>query len=102
MTTPRSAMQEITPKLWSVVHEVLYGDIWDRPGLDVRDRSLIAVATLMALYRTDQLRIHIRRAIEAGVTKEEISELITQVAFYAGFPTAANAVTVAREVFSES
>ena len=102
MATAKSAMEEFAPKLWSVAQEVLFGDIWERPVLDSRDRALISVAALMALYRTEPLRAHIRRAVGLGVTKEELSELITQVAFYAGFPTGAHAATVTKEVFSES
>ena len=73
--------------------------MWERPGLSKRDRSLITVASLIALYRTDQLRGHIRRALDNGVTKEEIGEVITHMAFYGGWPTAANAVQVAKQVF---
>jgi 4-carboxymuconolactone decarboxylase len=81
---------------------VLFGDVWERPELSKRDRSLITVAMLTALYRTDQLRGHIRRALDNGVTKEEVSEVITHVAFYAGWPTAANAVRIAKEVFDQA
>lgn len=102
MTTQKSAMEEYAPKLWSLAQEVLFGDIWERPGLDSRDRALISVAALVALYRTEPLRAHIRRAVGLGVTKEELSELITQVAFYAGFPAGAHAATVTKEVFTES
>jgi 4-carboxymuconolactone decarboxylase len=77
----------------------LFGDVWERPQLSKRDRSLITVAALVALYRTDQLRGHIGRALDNGVTKEEIGEVITHMAFYSGWPTAANAVRVAKEVF---
>ncbi len=94
-------MQEITPHLADLTTKVLYGDVWERPGLSKRDRSLITVAALTALYRTDQLQVHIRRAVENGVTKEEISEVITHMAFYGGWPTAANAVQVAKKVFDE-
>jgi 4-carboxymuconolactone decarboxylase len=92
-------MSEISPKLAELSADVLFGDVWERPGLSKRDRSLITVATLIALYRTDQLRGHIRRALDNGVTKEEISEVITHMAFYGGWPTAANAVQVAKQVF---
>ena len=78
---------------------MLFGDIWERPGLSKRDRSLITVAALTALYRTDQLRGHIGRALDKGVTKEEIGEIITHLAFYAGWPNAANASLVTKEVF---
>ena len=102
MTTSRSAMSEVSPKLAELTADVLFGDVWERPELSKRDRSLITVATLVALYRTDQLRGHIRRALGNGVTKEEIGELINHIAFYAGWPTAANAVQVAKEVFDEA
>ena len=72
------------------------------PELSKRDRSLITVAALIATYRTDQIRLHIRRALQNGVTKEEIGEVITHLAFYSGWPTAANAITVAKEVFDEA
>lgn len=102
MTTPRSALQEVAPRLAELTTDVLFGDVWERPGLSKRDRSLITVATLTALYRTDQLRGHLRRAQENGVTRDEIAELITHLAFYSGWPTAVNAATVAQEVFDES
>ena len=75
--------------------------MWERPELSKRDRSLVTVGVLTALYRTEQLRGHIRRALDNGVTKEEISEIITHVAFYGGWPTAANAVQIAKQVFDE-
>ena len=99
MTTPRSAMQEVAPQLAEITADVLFGDVWERPGLSKRDRSLITVATLIALYRTDQLRGHIGRALDNGVTKDEIGEVITHMAFYGGWPVAANASRVAKEVF---
>jgi 4-carboxymuconolactone decarboxylase len=94
-------MSEVTPHLGELTKNVLFGDVWERPELSKRDRSLITVAVLTALYRTDQLRNHIRRALENGVTKSEIGELITHIAFYGGWPTAANAAQVAKEVFEE-
>ena len=99
MTSPRSAMSEVSPKLAELTADVLFGDVWERPGLSKRDRSLITVAALIALYRTDQLRGHIGRALDNGVTKDEIGEVINHMAFYAGWPTAANAVRVAKEVY---
>ena len=101
MSQPLTVMKEITPHLANLTDTVLYGDVWERPGLSKRDRSLITVAALTALYRTDQLQSHIRRAVDNGVTKEEISEVITHIAFYGGWPTAANAVQVAKKVFDE-
>ncbi len=101
MSTGRSAMREVSPKLEEMSAEVLFGDIWERPELSKRDRSLITVANLVALYRTDQLKGHIGRALDNGVTKEEIGEVILHTTFYAGWPVGANAVKVAKEVFDE-
>lgn len=101
MTTSRDALSEIAPRLREVTDDLLFGEIWERPELSKRDRSLIIVATLTALYRTDQLRNHIGRALDNGVTREEIGEIITQIAFYAGWPTAVNAARLAVEVFDE-
>ena len=101
MTTPRSAMQEVAPQLAKITADVLFGDIWERPGLSKRDRSMITVAVLTALYRSGQLPGHINRALDNGVTKEEIGEIITHVAFYAGVPTAANVAGIAKAVYDE-
>ena len=101
MSTARSAMQEVSPKLAQIAADVLFGDVWERPELSKRDRSMITVANLVALYRTDQLRGHIGRALDNGVTKEEIGEIILHTAFYAGVPVGANAVRGAKEVFDE-
>ena len=101
MTTPRTAMQEVAPKLAEITAATLFGDVWERPGLSKRDRSLITVATLIALYRTGQLPGHINRALDNGVTKDEIGEIITHIAFYAGWPSAVNAARVAQQVFDE-
>ena len=101
MTTSREIMAEIAPKLAELTSDVVFGDVWERTELSKRDRSLITVAVLTALYRTDQLRGHIGRALDNGVTKEEIAEVIVHMAFYAGWPTAANAVRVAQEVYAE-
>jgi 4-carboxymuconolactone decarboxylase len=104
-TQPRSsginALREVAPKLGELTDTVVFGDIWERPELSKRDRSLITVAALTALYRTDQLRGHIGRALDNGVTREEIGEVITHMAFYAGWPVAVNAAQVAKQVFDE-
>ena len=107
MSTPRSAtsardvVRPVAPKLIELSERVLYGDVWERPGLSKRDRSLITVAALVAMYRGDQLPIHLERALGNGVTREEIGELITHLAFYAGWPAAMSAGRVARKVFDE-
>lgn len=94
-------MGDVAPKLAELTDDVLFGDIWERPGLAKRDRSLITVAALIALNRPEQLRSHIRLARQNGVTETELVETITQLAFYAGWPNAISAVSVAREVFAE-
>src|SRR5208283_5552865 len=99
--TVRELIGDIAPKLTELTEEVLFGDIWERPGLSKRDRSLITVATLVALNRTEQLPFHLRRALENGVKKDEIIELITHLAFYSGWPTAMSAVLLAKDVFQE-
>ncbi len=107
MSTPRSAssarseVRQVAPKLIELSETVLYGDVWERPGLSKRDRSLITVAALTAMYRGDQLPVHVERALANGVTREEIGELLTHLAFYAGWPAAMTAGRVARKVFDE-
>ncbi|GAB3428521.1 carboxymuconolactone decarboxylase family protein [Massilia solisilvae] len=88
----QQAMAALAPKLAQVTSDVLFGDIWERDGLSRRDRSLVTVAALVALYRLEQLPFHLERALENGVTRDELAEVITHLAFYAGWPTAASAV----------
>ncbi|UZF94694.1 carboxymuconolactone decarboxylase family protein [Bosea sp. NBC_00550] len=94
-------MGDIAPKMAELTDNVLFGDIWERPGLAKRDRSLITVAALIALNRPEQLRSHIALARTNGVKEEEIVEAITQLAFYAGWPNAITAIGVARDVFKQ-
>ena len=89
------------PKLVELSDRVLFGDIWERPELSKRDRSLATVAALVALHRPEQLRFHLGKAVENGVKKEELIEMITHLAFYAGWPNAMTAIMVAREVFTK-
>jgi 4-carboxymuconolactone decarboxylase len=93
-------MGDIAPKLALLTDSVLFGDVWARPGLSRRDRSLVTVSALVAMNRPDQLRSHLALARQNGVTQDELVEAITQLAFYAGWPNAISAVTVAREVFA--
>ncbi|MFZ5928722.1 MAG: (R)-mandelonitrile lyase [Acidobacteriota bacterium] len=97
----QGAIGNFAPKLARITDDVLYGDIWERPELSKRDRSLATVAALMALNRPDQLRSHLRIARQNGVTQQELIETITHLAFYAGWPGAVTAVAIAREVFGE-
>jgi 4-carboxymuconolactone decarboxylase len=87
------------PKLWDIAMGVLFGEIWERPQLSKRDRSLITCAVLTALFRPDQLRYHIGFALDNGVTQDELSEMMTHVAFYAGHPSAVSAGNIAYDVF---
>lgn len=96
------AIGDFAPKLAEITDNVLYADVWERPELSKRDRSLITVAALIALNRPEQLRSHLGRARDNGVTKEELIEAITHLAFYAGWPHAVTAIGVAREVFEEN
>jgi 4-carboxymuconolactone decarboxylase len=100
--TAQGLLHEFAPKLSELIQQVLFGDIWERPDLSKRDRSLITVAALVALNRTEQLRHHLTRALENGVTKDEIIELITHLAFYSGWPTAMSAILLAKEMFHET
>lgn len=89
---------DVSPKLADLTDDVLFGDIWERPGLSKRDRSLVTVSALIALNRTEQLRSHLALARQNGLTREEIAEAITHLAFYAGWPSAVSAVSVAKEI----
>jgi 4-carboxymuconolactone decarboxylase len=99
---PSPAQQMIgdfAPKLVELTDDVLFGDVWERPGLSKRDRSLITVAALVALNRTEQLPGHLRRAVDNGLTEDELIEAITHLAFYAGWPTAMSAIVIAKNLF---
>ncbi|MBK9245856.1 MAG: carboxymuconolactone decarboxylase family protein [Burkholderiales bacterium] len=98
-TRAQALLGDVAPKLAQLTDDVLFGDVWARPGLSPRDRSLVTVSALIALSRPDQLRSHLARALDNGVSKDEISEALTHLAFYAGWPNAISAAGVAREVF---
>ena len=104
MSTDRVAAREevrsTVPKLIELTEKVVYGDVWERPGLSKRDRSLITVAALVSMSRPDQLRGHLQRALGNGVKPDEISELITHLAFYAGWPAAMSAARIAKDVLA--
>jgi 4-carboxymuconolactone decarboxylase len=98
----RGPYADLAPALDEITQGVLFGEVWERPGLSKRDRSLITVAVLVAQYRTNELPFHLKRALQNGVTRDELVELITHLAFYAGWPPASTAVSIARQVFAES
>ena len=97
IVSPRDRARAFTPQLTALVDDPLFAQVWERPGLSKRDRSLITVAALVALYRPEQLAAHLVRAVENGVTKEELSEEITHLAFYGGFPAAISASAIASD-----
>jgi len=94
----RQKLGEITPKLAELTDNVLFGDIWERPQLSKRDRSLITCAALVALGGTEQMTTHFPRALRNGVTKEELVEMITHMAFYSGWPSAITAALRAKDI----
>lgn len=100
-TPAQRIMGDYAPKLAQLTDDVLYGDVWARPQLSPRDRSLVTISALVAMNRPDQLRSHLVRARENGLTEEQVVETITHLAFYAGWPSAVTAVTVAKEVFAK-
>jgi 4-carboxymuconolactone decarboxylase len=104
-TKPASALRkslgDFAPKLVELTDDVLFGDVWERPQLSKRDRSLITCAALVATGKTEQMAFHFPRAVENGVTPEELVEMITHLAFYVGWPSAMSAVTRARELLEK-
>jgi 4-carboxymuconolactone decarboxylase len=100
-TNPRVApdhVREHAPKLAALTDDVLFADVWERPELSPRDRSLITVAALTALGRDAQLKGHMARALQNGVTRDELAEVATHLAFYAGWPAGMSAVNVLAEL----
>jgi len=95
------AIGDIAPKLAQLTDEVLFADVWERPELSKRDRSLATCAALIALGKTEQMNFHVPYAIRNGVTKEELVELVTHLAFYAGWPNAMSAITKLRELLDQ-
>jgi 4-carboxymuconolactone decarboxylase len=106
MSEPSNAAQQLigdfAPKLVELTDRVLFDDVWERPELSKRDRSLITVAALIALNRPDQLRFHLGKAVENGVKESELIEAVTHLAFYAGWPSAMSGIMTAKEVFRKS
>lgn len=91
---PLATLDDIAPKLAEVSRDVLFGDIWERTELSKRDRSLITVAALAALYRPEQLPFHLEKAVENELTRNELVEVFTHLAFYAGWPAAVSALNL--------
>ena len=101
-TAARQSFGDIAPTLAEITDKVLFGDVWERPGLSPRDRSLVTITSLISLYRTNELPFHLKRALENGITRDEIIETITHLAFYAGWPPAVTALNIAKLAFVEA
>lgn len=99
---PRNPFSDIAPALGDYTDRVLFGDVWQRTQLSPRDRSLVTVACLISTYRSNEMPFHFQRALDNGVTREELIETITHLAFYAGWPAASTALAIARRVFDDA
>lgn len=100
-TNIRDMLGEFAPKLTSLTEDVVFEDMWNREELSPRDRSLVTVTALIVGGNAEQLPFHLQRAKENGVTEEELKEVITHLAFYAGWPKAMSAITIAKKVFEK-
>ena len=96
-----SDMEAVAPEFARLTQEFLFGDIWNRPGLSQRDKSLITVSCLVALNRIEQVEYHLKKGLENGLTKDELVAAITHIAFYAGWPTAASGFTHLKKVLDQ-
>jgi 4-carboxymuconolactone decarboxylase len=98
----RKAFGDIAPKLAEITDKVLFGEVWEDPALTPRERSLVTITSLISLYRTNELAFHLKRAMDNGLTKDEIIATITHLAFYAGWPPAMTALNIAKTVFEDA
>ncbi len=94
-------MATVAPEFAKLTRDFLFGDIWKRPPLSQRDKSLITVTCLVALNRIEQVEFHLKKAFENGLTKEELAAAITHIAFYAGWPTAASGFNHLKKVIDQ-
>jgi 4-carboxymuconolactone decarboxylase len=101
-TAARQSFGDAAPELAEITDTVLFGRVWTDPALSPRDRSLITIASLITLYRTNELPFHLKKAMENGLTREEIIATITHLAFYAGWPPAMTALGIARQAFDQA
>ena len=100
---PPAAMAELAPEVMRLVDSVIYGEIYNRPAVDLKTRRLCTIAALVVLGHSPlMIKRHISGALHIGVTREEISEIIAQMVFYGGMPAAVNAFRMAKEAFDES
>lgn len=101
-THARDTFGDVAPHLADITDKVLFGQVWMSAALSPRDRSLVTLASLISLYRVNELPFHLKRALENGVTRDEIAAAVTHLAFYAGWPPAMTALQIARKAFEEA
>jgi 4-carboxymuconolactone decarboxylase len=94
-------MKAVAPEFAKLTQDLLFDDIWKRPGLSQRDKSLITVTCLVALNRIEQVEFHLKKAFDNGLTKEELVAAITHIAFYAGWPTAASGFAHLKKIIDQ-
>jgi len=100
-TIGRQVFGDVSPGFGDLTDRVLFDEVWNRPGLTPRERSLVTISSLVSLYRHNELPVHVRKGLENGLTKEEITEAATHLAFYAGWPSTSTAMGILRKVFDE-
>jgi 4-carboxymuconolactone decarboxylase len=101
-TNARKSFGDIAPHLAEITDKVLFGDVWDNAALSPRDRSLVTITSLISLYRTNEMPFHLKRAMDNGLSRDEIIAAITHLAFYAGWPPAMTALQIVRKIFDEA
>jgi len=101
-TNARQSFGDIAPHLAEITDKVLFGDVWENQALSARDRSLVTITSLISLYRINELPFHLKKALDNGITKDEIIATMTHLAFYSSWPTAMSALQIARKVFEDN
>jgi 4-carboxymuconolactone decarboxylase len=101
-TPAQRLLGDFAPKIVQLTDDVLFGDVWKRPGLSPRDRSLVTIAVLAATYRPDQLGSHLHLALANGLTQDELIEALTHLAFYAGWPSGMAALMQLKTITAEA
>ncbi|WP_435110976.1 carboxymuconolactone decarboxylase family protein [Nocardiopsis synnemataformans] len=100
-TAAQAMLGDFAPDLVRFTDDILFGEVWPNPALSPRDRSLVTVATLVALYRSNELPFHLKTAMDNGLSAEELKQAITHLAFYAGWPNAMTAMNALRKILEQ-
>lgn len=95
-----TATEEMFPEFWQMTLGHLFGEVWSRPGLPLRDRSMISMVTLAVLGRSEELKMHMGYALNIGISREEMLEMLMHLAHYAGWPASVSALRTLKEVVS--